>query len=201
MPIKSWKIKLNFDTASNKNRIDGKNTFIIVGKGILISLANPYWYVWWLSIGAAFMIKSVKFSFAGVSSFYVGHIIADFIWYLFIGFIISSGRRFFNQKVYIGILIACSLFLLYLGVKFIVDFFGSWPSSLLVSQLIHNFFGYARNKLLYVIVIFPAGAAKIWACIASCVCCCIRFNWFYCICFRHFNSNSNLLIIFTVLIS
>jgi threonine/homoserine/homoserine lactone efflux protein len=119
------KIKLNLDTASDKNRIDGKNTFIIVGKGILISLANPYWYVWWLSIGAAFMIKSVKFSFAGVSSFYVGHIIADFIWYLFIGFIISSGRRFFNQKVYIGILIACSLFLLYLGVKFIVDFFGS----------------------------------------------------------------------------
>jgi len=119
------KIKLNLDTTSDKNRIDSKNTFIIVGKGILISLANPYWYVWWLSIGAAFMIKSVKFSFTGVSSFYVGHIIADFIWYLFIGFIISSGRRFFNQKVYIGILIACSLFLLYLGVKFIVDFFGS----------------------------------------------------------------------------
>src|SRR4030042_303280 len=51
------KIKLNLDTASDKNGIGGKNTFIIVGKGILISLANPYWYVWWLSIGAAFMIK------------------------------------------------------------------------------------------------------------------------------------------------
>lgn len=119
------KIKLNLDTASEKNRIGGKNTAIIVGKGVLISLANPYWYVWWLSIGAAFMIKSVKFSFNGISSFYIGHIIADFIWYLFIGIIISSGRRFFNQKVYIGILIVCSLFLLYLGVKFIVDFFVS----------------------------------------------------------------------------
>lgn len=118
------KIKLNLDKTLYKNRIDGKNTFIITGKGILISLANPYWYVWWLSIGAAFMIKSVKFSFAGVSSFYIGHIIADFIWYLFIGFIISSGRRFLNQKVYTGILVACSLFLFYLGVKFIVDFFG-----------------------------------------------------------------------------
>jgi threonine/homoserine/homoserine lactone efflux protein len=118
------KIKLNLDTTLYKIRIDGKNTFIIVGKGILISLVNPYWYVWWLSIGAAFMIKSVKFSFAGVSSFYMGHIIADFIWYLFIGFIISSGRRFLNQKVYTGILIACSLFMLYLGAKFIVDFFG-----------------------------------------------------------------------------
>ncbi len=89
---------------------------------MLISLANPYWYIWWLTIGASFMIKSVQHSFGGVASFYTGHILADFIWYLFVGFLISTGRRFFNQKVYIGILLACSVFLLYLGVKFILDF-------------------------------------------------------------------------------
>jgi threonine/homoserine/homoserine lactone efflux protein len=117
------KVKFDLEASKLRNNLGTKNSLIIVGKGILISLANPYWYIWWLSIGAAFMIKSVKFSVGGVSSFYVGHILADFIWYLFIGFIISTGRRFFNQKVYIAILIVCSLFLLYLGVKFIVDFF------------------------------------------------------------------------------
>ena len=116
------KIKLDLDAKSIAKNLGTKNTFIITGKGILISLANPYWYVWWLTIGATFMIKSVQHSFGGVAFFYTGHILADFIWYLFVGFLVSTGRRFFNQKIYIGILIVCSLFLLYLGVRFIVDF-------------------------------------------------------------------------------
>jgi len=116
------KIKLDLDAKSIAKNLGTKNTFIITGKGILISLANPYWYVWWMTIGATFMIKSVQHSFGGVAFFYTGHILADFIWYLFVGFLVSTGRRFFNQKIYIGILIVCSLFLLYLGVRFIVDF-------------------------------------------------------------------------------
>lgn len=116
------KIKLDLDAKSIAKNLGTKNTFIITGKGILISLSNPYWYVWWLTIGATFMVKSVQHSFGGVAFFYTGHILADFIWYLFVGFLVSTGRRFFNQKIYIGILIVCSLFLLYLGVRFIVDF-------------------------------------------------------------------------------
>ena len=116
------KIKLDMDAKSIAKNLGTKNTFIITGKGILISLSNPYWYVWWLTIGATFMVKSVQHSFGGVAFFYTGHILADFIWYLFVGFLVSTGRRFFNQKIYIGILIVCSLFLLYLGVRFIVDF-------------------------------------------------------------------------------
>jgi threonine/homoserine/homoserine lactone efflux protein len=116
------KIKLDLDSKRMAQNLGTRNSFIITGKGILISLANPYWYVWWLTIGASFMVKSVQHSFGGVASFYTGHILADFIWYLFVGFLISTGRRFFNQKVYIGILIACSVFLLYLGIRFIADF-------------------------------------------------------------------------------
>ena len=119
--IAKKKIKLDLDTKRITN-LGTKNMFIITVKGILISLANPYWYIWWLTIGATFMIKSVQHSLGGVASFYTGHILADFIWYLFVGFLVSKGRRFFNQKIYIGILIVCSLFLLYLGVRFIVDF-------------------------------------------------------------------------------
>ncbi|MCL5071616.1 MAG: LysE family translocator [Actinobacteria bacterium] len=116
------KIKLDLENKKANRSLGTKSTFIIAGKGVLISLANPYWYIWWLTIGATFMIRSVNFNIGGVSAFYIGHILADFIWYLLIGFIISTGRRFFNQKIYTGILILCSLFLMYLGVKFIVDF-------------------------------------------------------------------------------
>jgi threonine/homoserine/homoserine lactone efflux protein len=117
------RVKLDLDRTKIKSSLGTRNTFTIVGKGILISLANPYWYIWWLTIGAAFMVRSVTMSFGGVSAFYVGHILADFIWFLFVGFVVSTGRRFLNQKVYIGILLACSAFLVYLGIRFIVDFF------------------------------------------------------------------------------
>jgi threonine/homoserine/homoserine lactone efflux protein len=117
------RVKLDLDRTKIKSSLGTRNTFTIVGKGILISLANPYWYIWWLTIGAAFMVRSVTMNFGGVSAFYVGHILADFIWFLFVGFVVSTGRRFLNQKVYIGILLACSAFLVYLGIRFIVDFF------------------------------------------------------------------------------
>jgi len=116
------KFKVDFKKTIAKKSLNTRSSLAITGKGVLISLANPYWYIWWVTIGAAFLIKSVRFDTIGLTSFYLGHISADFIWYLFIGFLISTGRRFFNQKVYNGIIIACSLFLLYLGVKFIVDF-------------------------------------------------------------------------------
>ncbi|MCL4377748.1 MAG: LysE family translocator [Actinobacteria bacterium] len=117
------KIKLDLDPDIQKGSLSRKSSIATAGNGILISLANPYWYIWWLSIGAAFMLKSVKFNITGISTFYIGHISADFIWYLFIGFIVSTGRRFLSQKVYVWVLIACSLFLFYLGIKFILDFF------------------------------------------------------------------------------
>jgi threonine/homoserine/homoserine lactone efflux protein len=115
------KYTIDFKSMLKQRTITGKSTGTVILKGILISLMNPYWYIWWISIGAAFLIKSVEFNTLGVSSFYIGHISADFIWYLFIGFLVNTGRRFFNQKIYNSILIACSIFLFYLGIRFIID--------------------------------------------------------------------------------
>lgn len=115
------KFAIDFKSVLKQKTINRKSTAALVFQGILISLMNPYWFIWWISIGAAFLLKSMEFNFAGVSTFYIGHISADFIWYLFIGFLVNTGRRFFNQKVYNGILISCSIFLFYLGIKFIIE--------------------------------------------------------------------------------
>ena len=115
------KYVIDFKSIVKKRTITGRSTVIVILKGVLISLMNPYWYIWWITIGAAFIIKSVEFNIPGISSFYLGHISADFIWYLFIGFLINTGRKFFNQKIYNGILAACSIFLFYLGIRFIIE--------------------------------------------------------------------------------
>ncbi|MEA2015145.1 MAG: LysE family transporter [Actinomycetota bacterium] len=121
LSIVKKRFKIDFKTALRQKTINARSGGVALLKGAAISIVNPYWSIWWLSIGAAFLLKSVQFNIAGVSSFYIGHISADFIWYLSIGFLVKSGRRFFNQKIYNGILIACSIFLFYLGIKFIVE--------------------------------------------------------------------------------
>jgi threonine/homoserine/homoserine lactone efflux protein len=113
----------NMDLAKMKKKSNLFNIF----QGALTSAANPYWLIWWLTIGSAFLLKSRSFGYPGIASFYFGHISADFIWYMFVGILISKGRRFISMKVYRIIMLLCSLFLVYLGIKFIIDFLISRP--------------------------------------------------------------------------
>ena len=49
----------------------------IVG-GIVVSLSNPYWIIWWATVGATFMTQSLELGLLGIGAFYVGHILSDF---------------------------------------------------------------------------------------------------------------------------
>ncbi len=93
--------------------------------GILISVSNPYWSIWWATIGLSYLTIAWKSSTSGIVSFYSGHILADLFWYSLIAFIISTGSRWLNPLVYRLILLLCSIFLLGLGIYFIYSGFNS----------------------------------------------------------------------------
>jgi threonine/homoserine/homoserine lactone efflux protein len=116
------KLKIDFSKECSDNNNLKKNSNIPFIQGMFVSVVNPYWYVWWVTIGAAFLIRSIKFGNLGVCLFYLGHISSDFIWYLLVGFLISKGRKYFNRKIYKIIFISCGVFLIFLGIKFIADF-------------------------------------------------------------------------------
>jgi threonine/homoserine/homoserine lactone efflux protein len=87
--------------------------------GILVSLANPYWILWWATIGLNYITISLRNGALGISAFYSGHILSDLIWYSAVALAIAGGRRFFTQGVYNFILAICGIFLLGLGGYFI----------------------------------------------------------------------------------
>lgn len=91
-------------------------------EGIVVSLSNPYWTIWWVTIGLALAIYSLKYGLLGLSVFYVGHILGDFIWYGLVIVGVVSGRRFLSDEAYRAILLACGLFLILLAVCFILGF-------------------------------------------------------------------------------
>lgn len=87
----------------------------LVGKGVITSLSNPYWLIWWATIGATYMLVSLEKSIVGISAFYIGHISSDFVWYSMIGAALILGRQFLSDRVYMGLIVICGLFLIYMG--------------------------------------------------------------------------------------
>lgn len=84
----------------------------LVWTGILFSLANPYWTIWWASIGLGYILHSVKYGVLGVAAFFTGHILADLAWYASVSFGVAKGRKFFSDTAYRGLIGGCALFLL-----------------------------------------------------------------------------------------
>lgn len=87
--------------------------------GALVSLSNPYWSIWWATIGLGYITLSLKKGVLGLTSFFSGHILSDLLWYCFIAMAVTSSRRYLNDSVYRGILIICGIFLIGLGFYFI----------------------------------------------------------------------------------
>jgi len=89
--------------------------------GVLISLSNPYWLIWWIIIGLPVLLWSLKLGAGGVASFFSGHILADLVWYALVSFVIVSGKRIIKDKAYHWLLNICGLFLIGLGAYFIAS--------------------------------------------------------------------------------
>lgn len=87
--------------------------------GALTSLGNPYWLLWWLTIGVSFITQAKNLLVLGILSFYTGHILADYVWYAFIGIVGQGLSLLFWKGIYRYILYFSSLFLLGFGLYFI----------------------------------------------------------------------------------
>jgi threonine/homoserine/homoserine lactone efflux protein len=90
--------------------------------GFIASIANPYFIVWWASVGGTFIINGQKIlGWVAPIVFLILHWLSDFPWFGFISFSVSKGRRFLREgsfKVIIGV---CGLTLMALGFNFLKD--------------------------------------------------------------------------------
>jgi threonine/homoserine/homoserine lactone efflux protein len=92
--------------------------------GITMSLANPYWVLWWATIGLGYVLYCRQFGIAGIVFFFSGHILADFLWYGFVSLAMAKGRHLLNDYLYrvligvcAGALVVFSGYFIYTGLK------------------------------------------------------------------------------------
>jgi len=87
--------------------------------GIVISLSNPYWFIWWLTIGMGYVMFARGLGLAGIIAFFTGHISSDLVWYSFVSYGIAMGGKYVSTRLIKVVLFICSLFLLLFGLFFI----------------------------------------------------------------------------------
>lgn len=118
MVIRSRHISLPVNSPAEEEANSARG-FHPVGEGILVSASNPYWLLWWLTIGLGYMLMAMRYGIMGMVSFFVGHIMADLMWYSVVSYGVSRGRRLFTDRLYRGIVGFCGLFLILFGFWFL----------------------------------------------------------------------------------
>ncbi|MFC1919444.1 LysE family translocator [Chloroflexota bacterium] len=94
----------------------------IVVSGLVVSITNPYWVLWWATVGSTYVALSIqKGKVPGLSVFYTGHILSDIAWYTIVSLGIAGGTAIVSPAWYEGLLLACGIALLGLGGYFILS--------------------------------------------------------------------------------
>ena len=112
MILMAWGMFRSLPTLTISTKVTGERKNNLLITGALMSLANPYWIIWWATIGLGYTIYAQKFGFIGIALFFVGHILGDFIWYSAISTAVSKGKKLFTDKIYRLLIGVCALFLL-----------------------------------------------------------------------------------------
>lgn len=88
--------------------------------GFVLSAANPYFWIWWATIGLGLLTESLaQRSRPGLAAFYLGHILADLAWYSLVSGLISGGRSLLGDGTYRALLAVCAAMLVVFGVRFV----------------------------------------------------------------------------------
>jgi len=115
MGINTIKTRDN-NTYKKKNPSHGS----VIG-GVITSAANPYFFLWWATVGAALIIKSTVFGVVVFILFIITHWLCDLGWYSIVSIGIYKTGSFGNRRLNKIILNICSLLLLGFGLYFIIS--------------------------------------------------------------------------------
>ena len=81
------------------NEFNRKNPFLA---GFIFTILNPFFLVWWLTIGSKLISDSIiNFGIVeGISIVFLSHIWMDYFWLWFTSFMINKGKSIIKEKVY-----------------------------------------------------------------------------------------------------
>ena len=105
------KQKFNLETRS------GQGPFVA---GILLSALNPFFIIWWLTIGLVLISESIQnFGIIGIVILFLFHIWMDYAWLFTIAAFSSKAKNYLSKRNFKIIIIGLSVVLIYFGIDFL----------------------------------------------------------------------------------
>jgi len=90
--------------------------------GITLSALNPFFIMWWLSIGFKLISDAIAiWAFAGLLIIFFFHIWMDFAWLGVVATLSSKSLKILSNKNYKILMTALSLALIYFGISFVYE--------------------------------------------------------------------------------
>ena len=89
--------------------------------GIILSVSNPYFLLWWATVGLALTSRALELGVLAFGLFAIAHWLCDLIWLEVLSMASFKGSKLLggrNQRI---VLIVCALALLLFGAMFIHD--------------------------------------------------------------------------------
>ena len=80
--------------------------------GITTTAGNPMWWVWWPTVGFAYMAMVKDIGLLAIVPFYFGHVFADFLVYSGISTVVTAGGRWLRDRHFRFVIAACGAFLI-----------------------------------------------------------------------------------------
>lgn len=112
-----------FRTAGNAvGEIGGLPTSSLV-TGIVITGANPAFYIWWVTIGIVLIVGATKFGLIGIALFTLVHWLCDLTWYEVLSAGTFKSRKWWTRKVQRVVFSVCAFVLVGFGVWFCISAF------------------------------------------------------------------------------
>ena len=89
--------------------------------GIVMTGANPYFFLWWATIGIALIVTAAEFGIWGLVAFAVVHWSCDLVWEQVVSMSVFRTRHLWTRKVQLIVFGICALALVGFGVWFCVS--------------------------------------------------------------------------------
>ena len=114
---------IRYRNEETKTAPTGKRNLLLIG--LAVTGLNPYFLVWWLTIGANLILLALEFAgLAGVIFMYACHVWIDYAWIIFIAYSAKKSTKILKQKWYRLLMAVFGLVLLYFGLYFLADSLG-----------------------------------------------------------------------------
>jgi len=89
--------------------------------GVVLSGTNPYFLVWWLTIGLSLATRAAEFGAAALVAFGIVHWLCDLVWLEVLSQAGYHGTRVFGPRSQRIVSAVCGVVLLGFGLKFLAD--------------------------------------------------------------------------------